>query len=101
MVDVAHQRNPDQMICSTTSLHWINSKHEPMTAGYRQRGLGSGTATVQIEMSHHMARLSMEFGGMAADEYFVRQWFNTHSTVLLTNSNIWVGGENGSEVGWV
>ena len=68
-----------------------------MTAGYQQRGLGSGTATVQIEMSHHMAQLSMEFGGMAADEYFVRQWFNTHSTVLLTNKgNIWVGGENGS-----
>ena len=37
-----------------------------MTAGYQQRGLGSGTATVQIEMSHHMAQLSMEFGGMAA-----------------------------------
>tara|TARA_B100000424_G_scaffold271630_1_gene275385 strand:- start:1927 stop:3993 length:2067 start_codon:yes stop_codon:yes gene_type:complete len=91
------KRDTEQMICSTTSLHWINSKHEPMTAGYQQPGLGSGTNTTQFEMSHHYAQLSMEFGGMAADEYFVRQWFNTHSTVLLTNKgNIWVGGENGS-----
>ena len=44
-----------------------------------------------------MLQLSAEFGGMAADEKFVRMWYNQHSVQMVTNKgNVWAMGENGS-----
>lgn len=80
-----------------TCVKWINTNYEPMIAGYQYQGMGPKTSGSYDEQPHSMIQLSAEFGGMKADEKFVRMWYNQNSLMLLTNKgNVWVMGENGS-----
>ena len=91
------KRDRNDHATNYTCVKWINTNHEPMIAGYGYQGLGPKASGSYNEQPHNMLQLSAEFGGMAADEYFVRMWYNQHSVQMLTNKgNVWAMGENGS-----
>ncbi len=91
------KRDRNDYASNHTCMKWINTNYEPMNVGYAYQGLGTIATGNYNDQPHNMTMLSMEFGGMAADEYFVRIWYNANSVCLLTNKgNVWVGGENAS-----
>ena len=88
------KRDRNDHATNYTCVKWINTNHEPMIAGYGYQGWDQ-SFWVYNEQPHNMLQLSTEFGGMAADEYFVRMWYN--QLQWLTNKgNVWAMGENGS-----
>tara|TARA_S200000501_G_C20851252_1_gene755736 strand:- start:475 stop:2517 length:2043 start_codon:yes stop_codon:yes gene_type:complete len=89
------KRPYDEMMSSYTSCMWINTNHEIMQTGYMSHGIGAfsnGSYNPRVQI---VGNLSMENGGMAADEKFVRIWYTGNSAWALTNKgNVWCIGEN-------
>ena len=92
------KRGHDEYMDSRTQFHFINSNHEIMTMGHSSYGSGSFTNGQYNPRVQRNLALSMEFGGMAADEKFVRIWYTGNWTMYaLTNKgNVWVQGYNAS-----
>lgn len=95
------KRGYDELISTQTCLFFLNTNYELMKSGYMHHGIGVIQNTNYLDQVQMIGNLSMENGGMANDEKFVRFWYCGGSLYVLTNKgNVWVAGENsGSQLG--
>lgn len=90
---VKRDRN-EGFIAGGVYIMYLNENHEICARGYSSKTMHGLYDTTSGNMEVVMP-LSMEFGGMQSDEYFVRLWYSQYTAWALTNKgDLWCFGEN-------
>ena len=78
---------------------WLNKNHEYCYKGYQDLTSGNeNTGSNYGSVSIGGTPMSMEFGDLAIDEFFVRFWTQENHTWVLTNKgNLWYRGPNDAD----